>query len=75
MKSTLFNLPTYFLSFPNGRKCGVSIKKLYRAFLWSGIGDAPKYHLVKWENVCSSITCGRLDIRNLRIYNQALLGK
>ena len=32
-------------------------------------------HLVKWDKVCSPIVEGRLGIRNIRRFNQALLGK
>jgi len=51
------------------------IEKLYRDFLWGDLGDKFKYHLVSWSKVCSPITEGGLGIRNLRIFNKALLGK
>jgi hypothetical protein len=40
-----------------------------------GIGDEFKYHLVRWDKVCSLIFEGKLWIRNLRAFNCALLGK
>ena len=43
--------------------------------LWGGIGDEPKFHLVKWATVCSPISLGGLGIRNVRLFNEALLGK
>jgi hypothetical protein len=43
--------------------------------LWGGIGDEFKYHLVSWSKVCYPISEGGLGIRNLRIFNKALLGK
>jgi hypothetical protein len=51
------------------------IEKLYRDFLWGGIGEEFKFHLVSWAKVCSPISEGGLGIRNLRTFNRALLGK
>jgi hypothetical protein len=51
------------------------IEKLQRDFLWGGLNEEFKYHLVNWDKVCSPISEGGLGIRNLRVFNQALLGK
>ncbi|KAG7990850.1 hypothetical protein I3843_02G045100 [Carya illinoinensis] len=51
------------------------IEKLYRDFLWSGLGDEFKFHLINWDTVCRPISLGGLGIKNLRIFNRALLGK
>ncbi|KAG6718914.1 hypothetical protein I3842_04G177000 [Carya illinoinensis] len=76
IKSTLSNLPTYFLSLFPIPACVVAwIEKLYRDFLWSGIGDEFKFHLVSWDKVCRPIPYGGLGIKNLRTFNWALLGK
>jgi len=76
IKSTLSNLPTYFLSlFPIPSSVASRIEKLHRDFLWGGLGEELKYHLVSWSTGCSPISVGGLGIRNLRIFNQALLGK
>jgi hypothetical protein len=76
IKSTLSNLPTYFLSlFPIPASVANRIEKLQRDFLWGGIGDEFKYHLVSWDKVCSSISKGGLGIHNLRMFNCALLSK
>jgi hypothetical protein len=76
IKSTLSNLTTYFLSlFLIPSSVASRIEKLHRDFLWGGLGEKFKYHLVSWSTVCSPISEGRLGIRNLRIFNKALLGK
>jgi hypothetical protein len=47
IKSTLSNLPTYFLSlFPSPSSVASRIEKLHRDFLWGGLGEEFKYHLV-----------------------------
>ena len=47
IKSTLSNLPTYFISlFPIPAAMANRIEKLQQNFLWVGIGDEPKFHLV-----------------------------
>uniref|UniRef100_A0A7N2LQI9 Prefoldin subunit 6 n=1 Tax=Quercus lobata TaxID=97700 RepID=A0A7N2LQI9_QUELO len=76
IKSTLFNLPSYFLSlFPIPTSAANRIEKLQWNFLWGGIGYEPKFHLVKWATVCISIALGGLGIRKVRLFNEALLGK
>ena len=57
IKSTLSNLPTYFLSlFPIPASVANRIKKLQWNFLWGGFGDEPKIHLVKWATICAPIS-------------------
>ena len=51
------------------------LEKLQRDFLWCGLDDQPKYHLVKWSQICCPIQSGGLAIRDLRSFNKALLGK
>ncbi|KAG2719696.1 hypothetical protein I3760_02G002200, partial [Carya illinoinensis] len=76
IKSTLSNLPTYFLSlFPIPASVAVRIEKLQRDFLWGGLGEEFKFHLVKWEQVCRPISGGGLGVRNLKMFNRVLLGK
>ncbi|XP_059451144.1 uncharacterized protein LOC132181938 [Corylus avellana] len=76
IKSTLSNLPTYFLSlFPIPASVANRIEKIQRNFLWGGLNDEPKFHLVSWHEVCSPIFEGGLGIRSLRLFNQARLGK
>jgi len=76
IKSTLSNLPTYYMSlFPIPVSVASCIEKLQRDFLWGGMGEEFKYHLVSWEKVCTPISNGGLGIRNLVLFNRALLGK
>ena len=75
IKSTLSNLPTFFLSLcPVLVKVANRMEKLQRDFLWSGI-DAPKIPLMEWAKVCMPMQNGGLGIRRLRQFNYALLGK
>jgi hypothetical protein len=76
IKSTLSNLPTYMLSlFPIPADVASRLEKIQRDFLWGGLNDEAKFHLVDWDTVCSPISEGGLGIRSLRKFNQALLGK
>jgi hypothetical protein len=76
IKSTLSNLRTYLLSlFPIPADVAKRIEKIQRDFLWGGLNDEAKLHLVDWDSVCAPILEGGLGIRNVRKFNQALLGK
>ena len=76
LKSTLSSLPTYYLSFFTiPVSVAKRIEKLQRNFLWGGMGEAVKYHLVSWDQVCSPIAGDGLGIKNLIVFNKALLGK
>jgi hypothetical protein len=74
IKSTLSNLPTHilYLFFPFLLHWQIA----YQCdFLWGGLGEEFKYHLVSWSKVCSPISEGGLGICNLILSNQALLWK
>jgi hypothetical protein len=74
IKSTLSNLPTYYLSlFPVPVSVANRIEKIQRDFLWVGMGDEPKMHLVNWDQVCRPLSAGGLGIWNVLKFNKALL--
>jgi hypothetical protein len=76
IKRTLSNLPTYFLFlFPIQVGVANWLEKLQRDFLWSGLENEPKFHLVNWKKACTPIPLGGLGIKSLSDFNQALLGK
>ncbi len=53
IKITLSNFPTYFLSlFPISVGVARRLEKIQRDFLWSGLGEEFKYHLVSWPKIC-----------------------
>jgi hypothetical protein len=41
------------------------IEKLQQDFLYGGLGEEFKFHLISWSKVCSSISEGELEVRNL----------
>jgi hypothetical protein len=76
IKSTLSNIPTYFLSlFPILTALANRMEKLQQDFLWGSMGNEFKFHLVKWDTICNPIQSGGLGVRNLTMSNGALFGK
>jgi hypothetical protein len=76
IKSTLSSLPTYLLSlFPIPMSVAHRLEKLQRDFLWGGLEDDHKFHLVNWKQTCTPLQSGGLGIRNMVVFNKALLGK
>ena len=63
IKSTLTNLPTYFLSlFPLPVGVAKRIERIYRNFLWDDNGEERKFHLVSWNKVCLLLFHGGLGV-------------
>ena len=53
IKSTLSSLPTYFLSlFPIPTRVAHWLEKIQRDFLWNGMGEETKFHMVSWSKIC-----------------------
>jgi hypothetical protein len=64
-KSALSNLPTYYLSlFPIPVGVANPLDKLQRDFLWGGIGNEAKFHLVNWKRICTPLQLGGLGVHN-----------
>uniref|UniRef100_A0A2N9EU94 Reverse transcriptase zinc-binding domain-containing protein n=1 Tax=Fagus sylvatica TaxID=28930 RepID=A0A2N9EU94_FAGSY len=63
IKSTLSSLPTYFLSFfPIPTGVAHRLERIQRQFLWNGMGEEIKFHLVSWSKVSG---CGVLVWRGM----------
>ena len=76
VKSTLFSLPTYYLSlFVIPVAVADRLECIQRKFLWGSSKECFKYPLVAWEKVCLPIVWGGLGIRKFVHFNKALLGK
>ena len=76
IKSILSSLPSYCLSlFSLPMSIASRLETLQRDFIWGDMGDEHKFHLVNWQQVCSPLQDGGLGIRNLSVFNKALLGK
>jgi hypothetical protein len=76
IKSTLSSLPTYFLSlFPIPAGVAHRLERIQRHFLWSGMGEETKFHLVSWSQVCEPVQHGGLGVKDLQQFNRALLSK
>jgi hypothetical protein len=76
IKSTLSNLPAYYLYlFPVHMSVANRIEKIQRDFLWGGMRDEQKMHLVSWNQIYRPLRAGGLGIRNIHKFNRALLGK
>jgi hypothetical protein len=51
------------------------IDRIQRNFLWNGMGEGHKFPLVKWNTICTPYNQGGLAVKNLRLFNEAFLGK
>ncbi|KAJ9680329.1 hypothetical protein PVL29_019598 [Vitis rotundifolia] len=76
IQSCLTHMPCYFLSlFKIPASVAAKIERLQRNFLWSGVGEGKRDHLVSWDVVCKSKANGGLGFGKIALRNVALLGK
>lgn len=76
IKSSLSNLPLYFMSlFPIPKKVIEKINKITRAFLWSGDSEKKAISLVAWKSIQLPKSMGGLGIGNMLHRNLAMLSK
>lgn len=75
IKSVLSDLPIYFMSiFKCPGSVSQHIEKLQRNFLWRGVAERNRIHLLNWSKICKSKKEG-LGIRPLKLVNEALFWK
>ena len=76
IQSCLSSIPLYFLSlFRIPVAIAQNIEKLMRDFLWSGVGDSRRDHLVSWEVCCKPEKEGGLGLGNIVSKNKSLAAK
>jgi hypothetical protein len=76
IKSILSNLPPYILFlFPIPVVVAKRVEKIRRDFLWGKVRDEFEFHLVSWSKFFTLIPLGGLEVRNLLLFNRALLEK
>ncbi|KAH9734302.1 reverse transcriptase domain-containing protein [Citrus sinensis] len=76
IQSVLSSLCSYFMSlFQIPVSVAKRIEEAMRDFLWEGIGEGKKDHLVSWRVVSQPQSKGGLGLGNIINRNKALLGK
>lgn len=76
MKSTLANLPIYYLSILTiSASIAAKLENIQCRFLWGDEEGFRKYHLVRWEDVKKPIRDRGLGLRSIRLMKSALQGK
>jgi hypothetical protein len=75
IECTLSSLSTYLLSlFQLLASIDRRLECMQRGFLWDRLGGEPKFHLVNWKTIYSSVPRG-LKVKNIVLFNKALFGK
>ena len=76
IKAALTSIPIYFLSFFRiPKSVEERLKRIQRRFLWGGGLEQKRIAWIKWDQVCMPKEKGGLGIKDIRIFNLALLGK
>ncbi|RVW87835.1 putative ribonuclease H protein [Vitis vinifera] len=75
IQSCLTHMPCYFLSlFKIPASVAAKIERMQREFLWSGVGEGKRDHLVNWDVVCKPKSRGGLGFGKISMRNVALWG-
>jgi hypothetical protein len=76
INSVLASLPLYYFSFYKAPSCVIqSLVKIQCTFLWAGGSAVKKICWVKWDQICLPKGRGGLGVKNLELFNLALLSK
>ncbi|PNX83328.1 ribonuclease H, partial [Trifolium pratense] len=76
INSVLSSLPLYFFSFYKAPRCIINkLVRIQRNFLWGGGLEDKKLCWIKWEQVCLPKDKGGLGVKDLELFNTALLCK
>ncbi|RVW23803.1 putative ribonuclease H protein [Vitis vinifera] len=76
VQSCLSHIPSYFLSlFKISASMAAKVERMQRDFLWSGVGEGKRDHLVSWDAVCKPRVKGGLGFGKIPLRNRALLRK
>ncbi|GAU20609.1 hypothetical protein TSUD_33450 [Trifolium subterraneum] len=76
INSVLSSLPLYFFSFFKLPSCILKIlEQMQRNLLWGGGAENKKICWVKWDQICLPKAQGGLGVKNLCMFNVALLNK
>jgi hypothetical protein len=72
----LSSLPLYFFSFFKAPKSIIQqLARIQRNFLWGGVLNGKKICWVSWDHICLPRDKGGLGVKNLELFNIALLSK
>lgn len=76
INSNLKSMPLYCISFrPLPSKVANQLTSLQRNFLWDGNMKSKKMAWLKWDVICKPKYEGGLGVKNLQLFNIALLSK
>jgi hypothetical protein len=76
INSVLASMPLYFFSFYKAPSCVLKqLVRIQRNFLWGGGSEEKRLCWVKWDIICLPKEQGGLGVKNLMLFNKALLSK